>query len=127
MEGGKIPATVRENMNWGGCQDYRWLERIFFHRFNLFEALGECLGLAKGRRACDPSGVGDVFRRVPVVSLADSLNHRLMDWQASGLHEVEAEHRESVPSILVASRLRMNRTYRTDGTDGGVMNFSARG
>jgi hypothetical protein len=27
-----------------------------------------------------------LFLRFPVVSLADSLNHRLMGWQASGLH-----------------------------------------
>jgi hypothetical protein len=32
-----------------------------------------------------PSGCGRLFAHIPVVSLADSLNHRLMDWQASGL------------------------------------------
>jgi hypothetical protein len=45
---------------------------------------------------CDPSGVGIILCGVPVVSLADSLNHRLIKWQASGLRECG--------SIIVAER-----------------------
>ena len=38
---------------------------------------------------CEPSGVGILFSIIPVVSLANSLNHRLMDLQASGLPRTE--------------------------------------
>ncbi len=34
---------------------------------------------------CDPCRGRACFYGRPVVSLADSLNHRLMNWQASGL------------------------------------------
>ena len=43
--------------------------------------------VATKRRSLRPFGMRlAFFGLVPVVSLADSLNHRLMDWQASGLH-----------------------------------------
>ncbi len=42
-------------------------------------------GTPRSLCGCDPSGVGTVLFDLPVVSLADSLNHRLVGFDPSGI------------------------------------------
>ena len=72
----------------------------------------------RGRRGCHPSGVSCMCGPFPVVSLADSLDHRLLGWQASGL--LKADRRPEVDGYL---RSPLARCLKPKGTAPNISVF----